>query len=311
VSTSDKTSLESRISDTARRLRLIQVDFADDSQQTRMEYLREEIERALKTVLPEQRKAFLEGLMDRFPTGYLDALLNGKPLQIQEGPEVDAEPVKDPEIAVWRLLEMAATLSAEQKESVGNRLQEAGLIPRPAAQACSEELTGDLRKKLQLGDAAEVKAERLAALVSLLTDFVLKLEPLVWNTWRTLAPRSGLRPPATLQKTLAQLLCDDSQESPQKAEHDLKMLQRLVAAIVTAVGGVGKQFGKRHLARFSPAEISALVRMEHGSVFVSHEVKCWRKYFELAETLTEDSIEMELRKALADYAESLIKGLDR
>ena len=100
MSTSDKTNLESRISETARRLRLIQVDFADDSQQTRMDYLREEIERALKTVLPEQRKVFLEGLMDRFPTGYLDALLNGKPPQIQEGPEADGTKTCTPRLGV-------------------------------------------------------------------------------------------------------------------------------------------------------------------------------------------------------------------
>ena len=160
-------------------------------------------------------------------------------------------------------------------------------------------------------EEAGIRTDRLAALSVLLVDFALKLEPLVWNTWRTLSPRSGIRPPRGLTKMLGEFLSEDSPSVDQKVERELKMLQRLIAAIITAVGGVGKQFAKKHLARFSPSEISALVRMERGSVLLSHEVKCWRKYFELAETLTEDAMETELRKAVADYAESLIKGLNR
>ncbi|MGB2863187.1 MAG: hypothetical protein WBC05_07655, partial [Sedimentisphaerales bacterium] len=71
----------------------------------------------------------------------------------------------------------------------------------------------------------------------------------------------------------------------------------------------GGQFAKRHLAKFSPLEIEVLVKMEPGSVFVSHDVKCWKKYKELAEMLNEDSIEMEIRKAIVDYVESLTKGM--
>jgi len=51
--------LDSRILETTNRLRLIQVDFADQSDQTRVEYLCEEVERALKMVLPDERNEFL------------------------------------------------------------------------------------------------------------------------------------------------------------------------------------------------------------------------------------------------------------
>ena len=164
---------------------------------------------------------------------------------------------------------------------------------------------------LQLGDMPDIKAERLAEMIVLLTDFVFKLEPLIWNTWRVLSPRSSIRPSGSLKKTVGRYICGESSTPENKAENELRMLQRLIAAITTAVGRVGSQFAKRHLGRFSPSEISTLVRMEHGSVFVSHDVKCWRKYLELAETLTEGSIEAEIRKAIADYAESLIKGPGR
>ena len=299
------------VSETANRLRLIQVDFANDSEQTRIGYLSEEIKRILKTVMPEQRKVFLEKLMERFPTGHPGTTHTGEQAQAQDRPEIEVEELRDPELAISRLLELVPTLSDEQKELAARRLQEAGLGSPVATQNYSVEFTQDLGARLGLGDVPDIKADRLAEMIVFLADFVFKLEPLIWNTWRMLSPRSSIRPSANLKKTIGQFICGASDTPDKKAEDELRMLQRLIAAITTAVGRVGSQFAKRHLGRFSPSEISTLVRMEHGSVFVSHEVKCWRKYLELAETLTEGSIEAEIRKAIADYAESLIKGPDR
>jgi hypothetical protein len=307
----DRKKLGDFVSETANRLRLIQVDFANESEQARMDYLSEEIKRILKTVVPEQRKVFLEKLMERFPTGHLSITLTGEQPQAQSRPEIDVEELKDPEFIIRRLLELAPIFSDEQKELTARRLQEAGFGPPVATRNYSDEFTQSLRARLQLGDVQIIKADRLAEMMALLTDFVFKLEPLIWNTWRMLSPRSSIRPSADLKKTTGQFVCDDSDTPDKKIEHELRMLQRLIAAIITAVGRVGGQFAKRHLNRFSPSEISTLVRMEHGSVFVSHEVKCWRKYLELAETLTEGSIEAEIRKAIADYTESLVKGPDR
>lgn len=307
----DRESFERCVCETARRLRLIQVDFADDSEQARKEYLHEEIERVLKTVLPELRPAFLEALQEHFPAGYLGPVAaETTPVDGQDERE-GAGRSRDPEAAVGCLLDLAAGLTAEQKEHMAARLQEAGFTLRPARGEEGGAGSEDLRTKLQLGEGADIKAQRLETLAVFLTEFAFKLEPLVWNTWRTLSPRSSIQPPRGLRKTVDQFLTGDSQALDQKVERELKMLQRLMAAIITAVGGVGRQFAKNHLARYSPAEISALVRMERGGVLVSQEVKCWRKYSELAEALTEDSMEMELRKAIADYAESLLKGLDR
>ncbi len=308
---SDKKNLGDCVSETANRLRLIQVDFANESEQTRMDYLSEEIKRILKTVVPEQRKLFLEKLMERFPTGQLGTTLTGEQAEAQSQPEIVVEELNDPELVVRRLLELAPMLSDEQKELAAGRLQEAGFGQPVVTKGYSDEFIKDLRAALQLGDVSDIKADRLGEMIVLLADFVFKLEPLIWNTWRMLSPRSSIHPSGSLKKTMGQFICGDPGTPDKKAENELKMLQRLIAAITTAVGRVGSQFAKRHLGRFSPSEISTLVRMEHGSVFVSQEVKCWRKYLELAETLTEGSIEAEIRKAIAEYAESLIKGRER
>jgi hypothetical protein len=310
VSAKNNKKLENLIHETTNRLRLIQVDFADESDQTRAEYLCEEVERALKMVLPDERNEFLERLMARFPT--LNVIT--QPTLEERGAKgsstMEVGKLRDPDFLIRSLLEIAPTLSNDQKKNVIKSLRERELEPQ-IRQDYSDESIQKLKAKLQLDDMPGIDTNRLTELIILLIDFIYKLEPLVWNTWRKLSPRSNISPRGNMKNTIGQFMHNDSQESREHVDSDLKELQRLVAAITTAVGRVGGQFAKSHLAKFSPSEISALVRMEHKSVLVSHEVKCWRKYVELADTLTEDTIETEIRKAIVDYVESLVKRTSR
>ena len=302
--------LERRVRETASRLRLIQVDFADESRQTRTDYLCEEVERALKTVLPDERNEFLERLMAKFPTGTAGTQPVLTEPQAESGSAIEANKLKSADFLLRHLVELAPSLSGDERESVIKGLRQAGLASQAPLKYASESVQ-ELKAKLQLRDEPSFDADRLTDLTVLLAEFACKLEPLVWNTWRNLSPRSSVRPPGALKTTMGQFICGGPEASRAQADNALKELQRLIAAIVTAVSRVGSQFAKHHLAKFSPSEISALVRMEAGSVFVSHEVKCWRKYRELADTLTEDSLETEIRKAIVDYVESLVKGRDR
>ncbi|HCO92710.1 MAG TPA: hypothetical protein DIU00_01960 [Phycisphaerales bacterium] len=300
--------MESQILETANRLRLIQVDFADESEQTRTAYLREEIEKVLKTVLPAERNEFLERLLERFPAGSFVTQTISKEVDVQSAPVVDESQFKNVDFLVGSLLEIAPALSDDQKDYIDQSLRQAGLGPK-AQQSDSVGLDQKLKEKLKLENERSINAARLAELNAMLVDFVLKLEPLVWNTWRKLSPRSTVRPQGALTQKIGQILCEDTEMSVNQVDDDLKVLQRLIASMTSAVSCVGGQFAKRHIAKFSPSEIEALVRMEPGSVFVSRDVKCWNKYKQLAETLNEDSIEMEIRKAIVDYVESLAKGM--
>jgi len=302
--------LENCIRETTNRLRLIHVDFADESDQTRNEYLCEEVERALKMVLPNERNEFLERLMARFPTLNFSTQPILEEREAKGSSTMELSKLSDPDFLIRSLIEIAPTLSNDQKNNVIKSLQEGELEPQ-IRQGYSDESIQKLKTKLQLDDRPSFDTNRLTELIILLINFVYRLEPLVWNTWRKLSPRSTICPPGDLKNTIGQFMYNDSKVSREQVDSDLKELQRLVAAITTAVGRVGGQFAKNHLAKFSPSEISALVRMEHKSVLVSHEVKCWRKYVELADTLTEDAIETEVRKAIVDYVESLVKRTSR
>ncbi len=309
MATGGSETLEERVLETANRLRLVQVDFADQSEQTRREYLSEQVEVALKGILPEERREFLERLASRFPTGSVGVQGGGD--AAEGGPAGGPDLLRDTDLIVRSLVEVASELTEEQKELVLNSVGPGGGASSGGADLSIEVLEA-LREKLKLQPEVSIDGERLSRVLVPLVEFVCKLDPLVWNTWRTLSPRSGVRKSGNLGQSIGQYSSGEAQVSLEHVEEALKHLQRLTAAVITAVGRVGGQFAKSHLAKFSPTEISALVKMEgRVSVLVSHEVKCWRKYQELAGTLDEDSIDTEVRKVIVDYVESLMRGMGR
>ena len=306
----NKKKLENRVLETANRLRLIQVDFADKSSEARAEYLYEEIERALKMILPEERKEFLKKLLERFPTG---TFAPQPIIQEQEGKNIsgiDEAKLKDANFLVQCLLEIIPALPVDQQESIKKRLQQIGLgshIP----ETYPDESIEKLRDKLQLGDQADVNADRLMELTVLLANFVYKLEPLGWNTWRRLSPRSKVRQSGELKKTIGQFLNNDPNVSQEHINNELKGLLQLIAALITATSRVGSQFAQHYLAKFAPSNISALVKMEPKKFLAVPDARCWKKYRELADNLTEDSIETEITNVIVNYVESLVKGMGR
>jgi len=310
VPANNKKSLESCVLDTANRLHLIQVDFADKSSQARADYLCEEIERALKMILPEERREFLQKLLERFPAGAFAAqpIIQEKEQDSKSSSVIDETKLKDANFLVDNLLEIIPTLPVDQKESITRRLQQIGSGSQVQVNYPDESIE-KLRAELQLGDQSDFDTDRLAELIVLLVNFVYKLEPLGWNTWRRFSPRSSIRQSGDLKKTIPKFLSKNSNVSQESVNKELKELMQLIAAVITATSRVGSQFAQLHLAKFSPSEISALVKMEHKSVLVSHEVKCWRKYLELADKLNEELIEMEITKVIVNYVESLMKKM--
>ena len=93
----------------------------------------------------------------------------------------------------------------------------------------------------------------------------------------------------------------------EQVSEKFKELHQIITAIITAVGRAGDQFARHYLSKYSPSEISALVRLEPKGVLVSHDVKCWRKYQELASELTEALIETQIRDAIVECVKSMMK----
>ena len=302
--------ISQRVAATANRLRMVQVDFADQGSDVRREYLSEEIERALASVVPEQRQAFLTELMAQFPSWDARVEVALRKEESTDRTLTDQRELQDPNFLVARLIDRAADLSEKERNVLVERLREANLaiISRGA---WPEEATKAVRQTLRVADGKQIDPVRTLELIALLADFACRLDQLVWNAWRKVAPRSAIRRSDKLQNVLEACLTG-SQDVPRgQVASDLERLRQLIASLISAVGQSGRQFASRHLARFSPVEIEALASMEGGGFLVSREVKCWRKYTELADALNEASIENEIMETIATYAESLMKGLGR
>jgi len=300
VGINEQNSIEECVSKTARRLRLIQVDFADENEQSRVEYLREEIDRSLKTLMPEQKKVFLKRLLAIFPVCQQGAVATPSTAH------VDGDQVRDPDFVVCCLEEMLPSLTEDQKRLLTRRLDDLGLAPK-AKQGGACEFGQVLKDQLHLGGESDIKSEQVASLEKLSTLFMLKLGPLAWKAWRKLSPRSSIRSSGNFKSLVGRFVRGDTNASEQAVEEELLKLQRLIAGMMAAVDQVSKRFAEGHLDNFSPKEIVDKVQKERGSAFVSHEVKCWRKYSELADVyMTENSITLKLREYIADYVESAV-----
>jgi hypothetical protein len=296
---------------TANRLRLVQTDFADESEQVRRDYLADEIQRALSSIVPSERQEFLEELSSRFPTWDAQVDLGGsrQHASVVQTP-TDQKELQDPSFLVSRLIELSPKLSQQQKDALVHKLREAGLAPAAVVE-WPEQPAQMARTKLQAGPRDPLDPGRVLELLSLEAEFTASLDQLVWTTWRTVAPRSQIRRPQGLLKNMARFASGDPDVARGQVTMDLDKLRQLVAAIISAISQAGRQFAHNHAVKFSPQEIEALAAMERGGMLVSKEVKCWRKYVELAAGRDEASIESEIMQAIADYAESLMKGLGR
>jgi len=306
-STSDST--QQHVAAIANRLRMVQIDFADQAPDVRKEYLSEEVERALSSVAPEQRKDFLKALMQEFPSWDAKVEVQLRKEDTTERSTTDQRELQDPNFLVARLIERSAELGPKERKVLVERLKEAGLATVSQG-VWPAEAEAQLRLALKLTEPT-VDPVRALEQVGMLADFALRLDQLCWGSWRRISPKSNIRQDKKLQDTLKRNIVGDQDVPRGQVAADLEKLRQLIASLVSAVGQAGRQFASRHIARFSPHEIEALASMEGGGFLVGKDTKCWRKYVELAGALNEASIENEIMETIANYAENLMKGLGR
>jgi len=295
----------------ANRLRLIQIDFADEAPDVRRSYLTEAVEGALAEVLPDQREAFLKELMERFPTWDPNVVVAAPR---QEAPVVqsrtDERELQDPSFLVGRLADMAPQLTDEQRAGLIGRLREAGLAPQ-AQGVLPEGPLAHVREVLGLKPGAPLDTARILTLLGALADFACSLDPLVWRTWGKLAPMSKFQSMAGLRLLLSRYVGSDSSVTDAQAEEDLLKLRHLIASVVVAVGQAGKiaatDVVTSFMAPLGPAKIHDLVRFEKGSIFIAEEVKCWRKYKDLAGKITDVAVESAINEKIQRFVEELMK----
>jgi hypothetical protein len=149
--------------------------------------------------------------------------------------------------------------------------------------------------------------DRVAGLASILAEFVLPLYQLTWATWRTIAPNSPIRRTGNLQRTLAGFVSGEVSREQLAAE--LQRLRQMTASLVAAIGQVSHHMTNNYLSRFQPGEIEQVIAAEGGGgLFKGLAARCWEKYLELSTMLDKNAVDAEIRRAIGEHVEQLMKG---
>ncbi len=299
-----------RVAQAAGRLRLTQQDFADDPEEVRREHLGDVVKEAMADLMPDQREAFLERLEEVFPSWDENVSVAPEaaaPASVRS--TVDDAELKDPSFLVERLRDLAPSMSEEQRLAAAKALAGVG-ISVPSSGDWPAEAAAGLAAKLPSPSGAGLDPARSVELALLLLEFVLSLEQVVWGTWKQMAPRSVLRRTSPLGPTLGAFATGEEQTPRSTVEGELERLRQVAAAMVAAIRRAGFSFAQKHVEDLSPATIESVVAQEK-SLMVSREVRCWRKYRELAESLDPTSMNAELLQAIVDHTEELVLGRNR
>ena len=314
-----------RVTAVANRLKMVQADFADAPPEQRRRFLGDEIERALASIVPAERAAFLAELQSRFPAWDQASGGAAAPISPSSGPATGGAPapsasasatdqreLQDPSFLVARLCELAPKLSEQAKEALLARLRQAGAVTSTPDAPWSDEQSKQLRAKLAVGDQKKTDPGRVIELATVLAEFAANLHQLVGTAWRTLAPTTDVKHrPGSLQNAMGRFVAGDASMTRPQLAQEVERLRQLVASLIAGVGQVGRQFAHTYNARFAPAEIKSAAANEPGGLFAGAEKKCWLKYVELWDSRDEAVIEKEIRDTIVTFAETVMKGVGR
>ena len=286
----------------AGRLRLIQATCADDTRENRQGYLEEEIRHLLEEVPPGKRQAYLDALVERFPTWH--RVVTAAPFAAPAPRAPDT--AEDLDQAVTRVV---PKLTPEERQKLREKLTELGVI-EPVTHGSAEGFTA-LRKQVMLAPSEGLVPARLEKLAIQQVEFLVKLDQLVWTTWKALAPKSPLKRDTALgdlRSLLRRYLKGDSDVSDLQVAQQIERTRQLIAILLGSISQVSRGYTKRYQNRYSPEAVRDLVKMEGGSMLVGNDTKCWRKYSDLAAEITESSIQGEMQEIIVKYVEDLMRG---
>lgn len=292
---------------TANRLRLIQADLADESAESRAEHLADEVRGALEKVPPADRNSFLSLVEERFPGWEGGRVVTAGDGAAAVAPTDMAE-FNDPSFLLQQLLKASGRMSEEQKRAAGERLAAAGLSPAGVGQVPVEAVS-KAKAALQVPAGQEADIGRMLEVLSMLAEQVISLDTLVWRTWKQMAPESPHRKRADIGPTMGRYVSGDSEIGGGQVSEDLGRFRQLTAALLASIAQAGET-AYRKMAEVGPMQIEAAAKAER-KWNESVEVACWKKYVELSGRLDPATVEGDMIRAIASYAEGLMRPRGR
>jgi len=291
--------LQDRVEQAASRLRAVQADLADAEEDLREEHLLDELQRSLEGLMPAEREVFLEELGKRFPSWDQAVAPIDREDRAPGRSGVDERELDDPSFLVERLLAIAPRMSEGERATAGRRLASVGLAP--AGGEISEQSLAFVREMMPGDASGEVDPARCAELAAVLLDFTLKVDKVVWMTWRQMARSATIRRKGGLEAKSMAFASGDPSVSRNEVVEEVELLRRVLAGILAVLPQSGRLCYQRMSFLF-PESVMDAAHMEGKK----GERAYWKKFTELAGDFGQAAFEAEVIRGLAENVEQRV-----
>ena len=333
----------------SQQLRLLHTELADQSTELRSEQLRDEVQRAVSALAPQEREGFLRALKERFPIwsgdggggrdggggggGDADGFARAARTAASKAAE---ELNADPRALANKLVAICQGMGDFEKSSIMAILSQGGLlaapivktvtvaaaaapvatpVPRvepkveasPSQRVDTSKLEGvaltpgqplaELKRALGVSADSNLDGVRVVELASMLTEFVVKLEPWACQYWKDMAPDARNEVPPTLARTLGKYASNtDEKVTKEVVARETYRLRSLVSLLMKGVREAGKQYARDHLTRFG---LDPIVKESKAGFAQPKASANWEQYVKLMEGVDANWIEQRIKKLIA------------
>lgn len=177
----------------------------------------------------------------------------------------------------------------------------------PPAVSASTAIPAETRAKLQVGAADAVDPARVIDLCGVLAELASSLDQVMWTAWsKNIATRSTVKRNSPLSRTISRYVVNDPEAPRAALTADVDALRRLSAALIAAVGRVGRLFAQRHLQKYSVQAIAEAA--PSAGLMKSKESACWQHYVKLMTGVEDESINQEIMQLIAESVDQVLRG---
>lgn len=331
---STKSFFGARVMETVARLRQVQEELADESAEVRQRRMCEEVERHLAHVAEDQRKRFLDEVLQRVP--WSDEGADGAQkaeekaersgrsgvTRVPRSPQPPdeshtADMTKTFDALVDELIEAWPALDAPAKKRTAARLAAHG-IADPATKASGSPPLDDpierLRGKLRLKRTVALNADQVVWLANELLPFVMQSSDVSLRVWGKLS--AGLSttssgPPAMPQKILQQYFTGDQNVTREQAEACLEHHRQLIISLLQTLDVVGRIVSQT-IEPLSTENVERMAKLEQKSEGLFKKRKpaadaCWETFKSISRQHEPARIEQDVKCQLAEYVEQFLR----
>lgn len=307
-----------RLAALSQQLRALHSALADESADMRQEQLRDCVMREVSRLAPQEREPFLSELIAHFPVWSDGGNHAAEPPATRPAPAAVSAPLpRDPASLAEALIGACTTLGAPERAAIATRLAAAGLTASrevvkevvrevPSAggvQGVPAQALNELKRMVGASaEGGEPRADRIVELCTLLSEFVLKLEPWACSYWKDIAPDAKNQIYRSLDKEVPRFLSGDEAVNKEALARSILRLRSLVSLLLKGVMDAGKQFGKDHVARFNPDAVQGAA--EKPTFTQPQGVQNWKQYVKLMDGYDAAGIEKRLKGLIAKDVDS-------